>query len=339
MYSSLNRKYEFTIIAETADRFIDFSPYVASINNNGIISFQAESANGITGIYSGDGKSLNIIIKSAESKFKKIYSHPDINNASEYCFYAEQNSGSEGVFLYRNNDTASLADTDSIFKSIGPLGPVMNEAGEVAFRADLNTGHSGIFICNSSGVSKIADTESMFAEFSGLPVINSEGTVAFSAAMKNHVKGICKSNDGSYEVIADTGNEFTDFGRFADINDAGIIVFTALNINGSPGIFTYYNREINSVAETADGFESFRIALINNSGNIIFYGVTKEGKEGVFKGNDPAEDMIISLKDNLFDSPVSEIVFNPVSLNDKGQIALRIKLENDHQLILRAELY
>ena len=35
------RSFSLTPIADTNDRFCDFSPYVASINNDGIVAFQA----------------------------------------------------------------------------------------------------------------------------------------------------------------------------------------------------------------------------------------------------------------------------------------------------------
>ena len=338
-YSSQNNLYGFTIIAETGDRFIDFSPYVASINNKGTVAFQAESANGITGIYSGDGVSLNTVIESAGNEFKNFYSHPDINDNEEYCFYAELNTGAQGIFLLKNNETVTLTETDTIFKSIGPLGPTMNEEGGVAIRADLNSGKSGVFIGSNKGVKKIADTETKFNDFFGLPVINDSGTVVFRATMKNGVQGICKSIDDSYEVIADTDGEFADFGRFTDLNDIGKVVFNAVKKNGSSGIYTLFKGELNTIAETSDGFESFRIALINNSGKIIFYGVTKEGREGIFRGNDTSGDKIISINDKLFDSTVTETAFNPVSLNNNDQLALRIKLENKHQMIVRVDLF
>ena len=338
-YHSQYNKCVFSIIAETGDRFTDFSPYVASINNKGIVSFQAESANGITGIYSGDGDSLNTILESAGSNFNNFYSHPDLNDNDEYCFYAELISGSQGIFLCKNGEVISLAQTDNIFKSIGPLGPVMNEDGAVAFRAELNSGCSGIFIYINGKVKKITDTETIFRDFSGLPVINNTGMVAFKAILKNDVQGIYRRNDGSIEVIADTNSEFQEFGRFTDINDDGIIVFSALKKDGSSGIYTLFKGELNAAVVRENGFESFRTALINNSGKIIFYGVTQEGTEGIFKGNDPKGDMIISLNDNLFESTVKEIAFNPVSLNNKDQIAFRIKLENNHQLIIRADLF
>lgn len=338
-YHSQNNKSEFTIIAETGDQFIDFSPYVASINNKGIIAFQAESANGNTGIYTGDGVSLNTVIDSAGTDFKYFYSHPDINDKDEYCFYAELNSGSQEIFLYKNNETVSLAETDAIFKSIGPLGPEMNEKDAVAFRADMNSGYKGIFIFNSYGVSKIADTEFMFENFFGLPVINQKGTVLFRAKMKNNIDCICRSINSSLEVFTNENTEFADFGRFTDTNNLGKVVFNAVKKNGTSGIYTLFNGEITAEVETENGFELLRTALINNSSNIVFYGITKEGKEGLFKGNDPSVDLIISLNDNLFDSTVVELAFNPVSMNDKDQIALRMKLENNHQLILRADLF
>lgn len=337
-YHSHNKNCEFTIIAETGERFIDFSPYVASINNKGITAFQAESANGITGIYSGDGVSLNTVIESSGNEFKNFYSHPDINDNEEYCFYAELNTGAQGIFLLKNNETVTLTETDTIFKSIGPLGPTMNEKGGVAFRADLNSGNSGVFVYNNKCVKKIADTETIFSDFFGLPVINDSGTVAFRALMKNGVQGIFASNDESYQVITDTKSEFTDFGRFTGVNDAGTFVFNASLKNGNSGIFTISNGIKNTIADTANGFESFRSALINNSGNNIFYAVPREGKEGIFNGNEPVNNKIISLGDTIFDSPVTELTLNPVSLNDNDQIALRIKLEDSRQMIVRADL-
>lgn len=44
-----------TLIADTGDRFIDFAPYAAAINDTGTVAFQATLRDASTGVFTGSG--------------------------------------------------------------------------------------------------------------------------------------------------------------------------------------------------------------------------------------------------------------------------------------------
>jgi len=44
-----------TLIATTGERFSDFSPYVASVNDAGTVAFQAALHDGGSGVFTGNG--------------------------------------------------------------------------------------------------------------------------------------------------------------------------------------------------------------------------------------------------------------------------------------------
>ena len=47
--------FSWTVIAETGERFSDFAPYVASVNDAGTVAFQAALRGGGTGVFTGRG--------------------------------------------------------------------------------------------------------------------------------------------------------------------------------------------------------------------------------------------------------------------------------------------
>src|SRR5262249_1239250 len=53
--------YTFTTIADTTRGFDDFSPYVASLNSEGTVAFQASLKGGGSGIFTGTGGRITTI--------------------------------------------------------------------------------------------------------------------------------------------------------------------------------------------------------------------------------------------------------------------------------------
>ncbi len=59
-------RLSFASIADTSDRFIDFSPHVASINNDGVVVFSATLKTGESGIFlATDGKITTLVNRNA----------------------------------------------------------------------------------------------------------------------------------------------------------------------------------------------------------------------------------------------------------------------------------
>jgi len=70
---------------------------------------------------------------------------------------------------------------------------------------------------------------------------------------------------------------------------------------------------------------------------VVFIATPRGGTLGLFAGPDPVADRILALGDPLFGSTVTEFASNPVSVNAAGQVAVRVRLTEGRQLILRAD--
>ena len=71
-HSSQPGSYTLAPIADTGDRFSDFRPYVASINNAGVLAFQATLRNGGSGVYTGMGGLISAVTDSATGRLLSL---------------------------------------------------------------------------------------------------------------------------------------------------------------------------------------------------------------------------------------------------------------------------
>ena len=188
------RAVAWTVIATTGERFAGFSPYVASVDDAGVVAFQASVTGGGTGVFSGDGGEA--IGAPASSLVAGVTSHPDLNGVGVVSFYGERAGGGQAAFVVRNGRTDVIADAQGGFSSIGPAGPTMNEAGSVAFRADRSPGVSGVFLWDGETVFTVADVEGGWREFHGLPLADEAGTVVFRADRSDGVEGMLSRRGG-----------------------------------------------------------------------------------------------------------------------------------------------
>jgi hypothetical protein len=183
----------------------------------------------------------------------------------------------------------------------------------------------------------IADTGHLFSGFQGLPVINNRGTVVFRADLEDGRQAIYAGLGGSLVLIADTSSLFKSLALFPIINDEETVAFAAILKSGEAGVFTVTGGKVRTVVNTQAPFESFRGVPINNAGTLIFYGSPKGADLGVYAGPAPTADRIISIGESLFGSTVVDFALNPVSINETSQLAIRVRLANDRQLIVRAD--
>ena len=324
-----------TVIATTGEQFSDFAPYVASVNDAGTVAFQAALQGGGTGVFMSSGG--EITEAAGPGLLAGVTSHPDLNDAGDMSFYGELSGGVEAVFLLRD-ELQTIADTRGQFTSIGPLGPTMNETGMVAFRADVAERVSGIFAGDGAGAVTIADTKGPWSQFHGLPVINRGGTMVFRADRKDGVEGVYAGGEGSIRTVVETGDVFEALSLFPSVNDSGTVAFAGTMRDGGAGIFTAAADRIIPISNPDDSFESYRGALINDRGDVVFVATPRGGSPGLFAGPDPEADRILAIRDSLLGSVVEEFASNPVSVNAAGQVAVRAKLTDGRQLILRADL-
>ena len=88
--------FSWTVIATTGERFCEFAPYVASVNDAGTVAFQAAFRGGGTGVFTGSGGAVEEAARWA--LLAGVTSHPDLNNAGAMSFYGDLRGG-EGAEL------------------------------------------------------------------------------------------------------------------------------------------------------------------------------------------------------------------------------------------------
>ena len=93
-----NLPFSWTVIATTGERFSDFAPYVASVNDDGTVAFQAELRGGGTGVFTGIGGAAEEV--AGPGLLAGVTSHPDVNGAGVTSFYGDIAGGGQGVFLH-----------------------------------------------------------------------------------------------------------------------------------------------------------------------------------------------------------------------------------------------
>lgn len=324
-----------TVIATTGDRFRDFAPYVASVNDAGVVAFQAALRSGGSGVFTGSGGRVSQAV--APPVIAAVTSHPDVNGSGALSFYGELARGGHGVFLLRDGRLRTLADTHRSFTSIGPLGPTVNEAGMVAFRGDSSEGVSGVYLGEGDTIAAVADTKGRWSRFHGLPVINGGGTVVFRADRKDGVEGVYAARAGSIRAVVETGEAFVEIGHFPTVNDPGTVAFVATRRSGQMGIFSADDDRLTQLDDAGGSWESHRGALITRAGTVIRIATPRGGNLGLFSGPDPAADRILAIGDSLFGSTVTAFAANPVSVSAAGHLAIRASLTDGRQLILRVD--
>jgi hypothetical protein len=95
--------------------------------------------------------------------------------------------------------------------------------------------------------------------------------------------------------------------------------------------------QVACVVDAEAGFESFRGVLINNTGPVAFYATPVGGQLGIYTGPDPLRHRVLGLGDTLFGATVADFALNPVSVNEAGQLAIRVALDDGRQFILRGD--
>jgi hypothetical protein len=329
--------WSFTTIAQTDDFFHDFSPYVPAINNHGSVAFQATNSSHQTGIYIGSGNSLTLIGKQTSVGKGRVVSHPTLSDDYQISYYFQANSGKEYVVLGDKEPFRTLSSNFHKWQSVGPLGPTMNHQGTIAFRATTTNGKQAIFCGDHDSIKLVAEIGDRFSQFHGLPVIHPTGSVLFRADLCTGGQGIFLSEGSSVESLVVTSQGFQSLGLFPAGMDASRSVFAAIDSSGKSGIVMVKDGMAVTLIDDAINFQHFRGALMNHVGEVVFFATSPEGKLGIYGGPDPIEHKILAVGDLWNDSTITEFALNPVSINRRGDLAIRIRLADGQQAIVRAE--
>ena len=324
---------ELTPIATSGDRYARFSPYVASVNDAGLVAFQAERADGTHAVCLGDGRAVDET--PLGEGIVAVTSHPDVNTRGDVSFYAEDPSGGGAVVTALEGGMRLHA---AGFHWIGPAGPTMNERGAVAFRGDRAENVAGIHVVAGGQVRTIAEQGARFTGFLGLPLIDETGGVVFRADRRDGVHGIYRAEEagGDPAPLVESGDELRAIAPFPSWTADGGIAFVGTRTEGGDGAWIVRGGELTSVPD-GDAFETHRGCLVTGD-TLIRIATPAGGTLGLFSGSDPERDRILGVGDALAGSTVEAFAANPVSMNRRGQLAITVVLTDQRELVLRADL-
>lgn len=323
-----------TILASTDATFAGFGPYVPSINAAGEVAFQAALRAGGSGVFVSRGGAIEAVVEPGRD-IAEVVSHPALNDAGACCFYALTPRGDRLVAL------AAAGHLRTIAPGAGPLGPTINNAGVVAFRAASpgpGPDQSGIYRADGASITTIAQVGPRLSAFHGLPLVGPDSGILFRADTRAGGQAIILARNGQERVVCATGERFAALGAFPAMNDAGQVAFAATLCSGESAIFLDGPGGVRLLLDSSGPFESFRGVLVDGAGGVVFYATPRAGSLGVYAGPDPVRDCILGIGTPLLGSLVTEFALNPVSINEAGQIAIRIALEDGRGVVVRGDV-
>jgi hypothetical protein len=321
------------VIAQTGGELADFGPYVAAINDLGTVAFRAQTAGGGSSLFVGEAGP----VQSIEVPAGELIGHPDLDNSGGFTFITTNPATGPAMWMRSRDGSLVRAQGVEPIAEIGPRGPVMNDSDCSVFCARLITGEECVMKASGGRLEVLARAGERFRAFPGLPVVNREGAVAFAALLAAGGATLLLSRSGTLTTVADTENEFRELSAFPALNDAGQTAFTGRLKSGPAGAFRREDGRLHVLSDGGIPFENFRSVLQFGTGGLILCATPRGGQLGVYRGAGPDARRLIGLGDPFQDSTVADFALNAVSVNSTGQIALRLRLANGRQIILRAE--
>jgi len=292
-------KQTFTTIADTTNPLFAIgglrgSDHLISMNNAGIVVFEAVLTTGGVGIFTGDGKRITSVAHSFDSG-PFIANMAAINNkgAVAFSFFTPVE---KALKIIHGSKTTIFDTTASDVSFFGP--PAISDANTVVFRGSLDDGTFGIFTINERRLTTVATVPNGFTNFFIFPSINNAGRVVFAARLIGGGSGIFTADGTTITRVADTNGAFAffDVGGWDTIgpaiNDVGAVAFAAILDDGRQGIFVGPDPVADRVIVTGDllfGSPVIEVFFarhgLNNRGQLVFWAVLADGTEGIYKAN------------------------------------------------------
>ena len=317
--------------------------------DDGRVAFVASAEDHETALFLGaSAHALSRIDEERSSHPTSIRSHPDLNLAGDICFFAARELANSA--LSKTVVVCGVTNEPTNFTTVsqpaGPLGPTINASGQVAFRgfADAGVGldklTEAIFRTSQNGSTDLVALGTDFGEFHGLPVIDGDGRIIFRASCGIY-RWVSTASDSRIVAVATLGSRWKSLGRFPDQTASGTVVFVGEDANtGEHSVFTSRLGRAPQCTFKGHAFASIRGALIDERERIVFYATPPNGTLGIYRaGEHPTETptMLVAIGEPLGGARVVEFALNPVSIAADGQVAVRVRLDDDSQAIVRFE--
>lgn len=320
--------YHFKLIAETGPGFLNLGQSV-SLNNRGTVSFFAETAPNIRGVFAGNADEPLITI--AADTGRNALGETSINDLGVVAF----TTGAREVLVGSGGPTTPVFTPDW-YSATGVVS--LNNNGSVVF--ETSSWNSRNLTYASRGTVTFIDDSGMYLGGADSLVINNRETAVFGPAeWADPPKTLKVTTAGAPATVlltATTGDKPFDLMTGAVINDRGTVAFVGRWGDGkTTGIYTFANGQLAQLPQ----FDSYGVRNIsmNNNDAIAFQAGLSNIGDGIFTGPDLVADKVILRGDELFNSMVTDVALFRQGFNDRGEVVFWASLQDGRQVIVRAK--
>ncbi len=283
-------------IADNSSRTFSVFSRILSINNKGVVAFDAARTGG-GGIYTGSGGALTTI--ADETALFEGFGSKSINDRGVVAFsYNRDEIGRDtvvlGIYTGSGGALTTIADSDTPTLASLSRGTSINNRGVVAFKAKRDAGGEAIYTGSGGPITTIVDSDSpTFSTFNN-PVINNNGVVAFRANRDAGGSGIYTVSGGITTTIADTDSPTFSGFRGHSLNNKGAIAFPADLDSGGFGIYLSDGKGgFITVLQTGDSFMGSTVSNcgvgtngLNDKNQLAIWVKLADGREGIYRADD-----------------------------------------------------
>jgi len=329
--------FDFTEIVKTGGTITSISE-LPVINSVGDIAYLVRATAGSQSLQRFDGTSSAVIATIGIDQFQSgdPFQRIDIfhlNTAGEIAFAAETSIQS-GVFVADGTGLRTIYDsTRPENPGAGKVGaPHINDDGDVVFRGQIGTSQS-ILVNRGSGNEFILETGPTFSSFSTPRILN-DGTVLYEARRNDGVRGLFR-NSGSLVMEGErlVYNQSLDLAWVTPSFCGGVA-------NGQDLVLSTAGTMTSLLSTCDTTFNDIDVLSLNNSGSILFRGISVSGIEAIpglyllsgtsifpiLEGGDLLNgEEILNVRAARFDS-----------LNDSGEMVVRADFASGRSAILYA---
>ena len=330
--------FVFTRIADSTQGYSNFS--FPSVNDGGLVAFRADTASGMTGIFTGTGGTVATAITRP---LNTIAGPAAINDAGQISFvdFAADGTG-RGIAVNRiTGGTVTTIYSDPTHFS-PQLTTIAND-GTVYFTGSQLPATGPSFFASGNGGAVtyyVHPTNLTDAEAMGQPVVNSRGQGAVSYINTSGAGINDRINLNGTDVFSNFSQPYEspqgpvplhDVGAVG-LNAADDIVFSAAytsppdSTNVVTGVFRLANGQLTKLADGR------AVPAINDRGVLAGLFTTADGAtKTLIVGNNDFTDRVLATGDAFMGSTVTDLGFLPMGLSNGDQLAFYAKLADGRE--------
>ena len=332
--------YHFTILADSADGFEPSEFGCVALNNLGQVSFRVADTSGVQAIYRADEGGLTTIATAEGGTYDFLGRNPSINDAGQVSFAAELSGPGEAIQRGDGTHLTTIAKTAGApFRFFG-FDTSINEAGRVAFKADLDSGDQGLFSAVSSraATTYYLASDSQFVGDQSGPSIRGHRVAFYDTLDGGLSAGIFLADGKEIDTAVGSGSEYGGF-DIPSLGRHGLVAVHAFDHDAvNDFIITARKGVTHVIADRSGQFGSFgfHTPSINAAGTVAYTAsLGFSNFTGAYVGKQGRP--VVEVGDALAGSTVVNVVGCTEMLNDSGQVAVSVNLDDGRTVVVRAD--